>query len=178
MDAIKRYEFMRILKHHHLGIGLAVALIAGLLPGCTRYNPATGQSEVDYGATAGVAGAALGAAALGVALSNNNDDRYYGGPGYYSGGGYYGAPRGGVYRGGNSYTKVNNVNVNRTQSVKGGERNRNVNRRNQVNRQGGNINRQPGNINRPSGQHRPQGRPQTRPANINRGGGNRARARR
>ena len=73
MDAIKRYEFMRILKPHHLGFGLAVALIAGLLPGCTRYNPATGQSEVDYGATAGVAGAALGAAALGVALSNNNN---------------------------------------------------------------------------------------------------------
>ena len=162
---------MRILKPYHLGIGLAVALIAGLLPGCTRYNPATGQSEVDYGATAGVAGAALGAAALGVALSNNNDDRFYG-PGYY------GAPRGGVYRGGNSYTRVNNVNVNRTQSVRGGERNRNVNRRNQVNRQGGNINRQPLNINRPAGQHRPQGRPQTRPANINRGGGNRARARR
>lgn len=162
---------MRILKPHHLGFGLAVALIAGLLPGCTRYNPATGQSEVDYGATAGVAGAALGAAALGVALSNNNNDLFYG-PGYY------GAPRGGVYRGGNSYTRVNNVNVNRTQSVRGGERNRNVNRRNQVNRQGGSINRQPGNINRPSGQHRPHGRPQTRPANINRGGGNRARARR
>jgi len=171
MDAIKRYEIMRILKPHHLGIGLAVALIAGLLPGCTRYNPATGQSEVDYGATAGVAGAALGAAALGVALSNNNNDRFYG-PGYY------GAPRGGVYRGGNSYTRVNNVNVNRSQSVRGGERNRNVNRRNQVNRQRGTINRQPGNINRPSGQHRPQGRPQARPANISRGGANRARARR
>lgn len=173
---------MRILKSHHLGLGLAVALIAGLLPGCTRYNPATGQSEVDYGATAGVAGAALGAAALGVALSNNDDDRYYG-PGYYGGGGgYYGAPRGGVYRGGNSYTKVNNVNVNRTQSVKGGERNRNVNRKNQWNKQGGNLNRpqgRPGNINRPSGQHRPQGRPQARPANVNRGGGaNRARAKR
>ena len=134
---------MRILKPHHLGFGLAVALIAGLLPGCTRYNPATGQSEVDYGATAGVAGAALGAAALGVALSNNNN-------------GWNNGPV--VVRGG------------------GG---RNVNRRNQVNRQGGNINRQPRNINRPSGQHRPQGRPQTRPANINRGGGgNRARARR
>jgi hypothetical protein len=167
MDAIKRYEFMRILKSHHLGLGLAVALIAGLLPGCTRYNPATGQSEVDYGATAGVAGAALGAAALGVALSNNNNG-WNNGPVVVRGGGGRNV----------NVNRVNNVNVNRNQSVRGGERNRNVNRRNQVNRQGGSINRQPGNIKRPSGQHRPQGRPQTRPANINRGGANRARARR
>lgn len=43
------------------------------LLGCTRYDPYTGQQEVDVGATAGVAGLALGAAALGVAASNRND---------------------------------------------------------------------------------------------------------
>jgi len=154
-------------KSGYFRVLVATALMGVVLSGCTHVNPATGQSEIDYGATAGVAGAALGAAALGVALSNNDDDRYYG-PGYYGGGGgYYGAPAGGVYRGGNSYTKVNNVNVNRTQSVKGGERNRNVRRnQNQLGKQAGGFNR-------------PAGRPQARPAKVNRGGAaNRARVKR
>ena len=101
---------------------MLVAALASGVTGCTKYNPSTGQQEVDYGATAGVAGAAMGAAALGVALSNNNDDRYYyGGPAYY-GGGY----RGGYYGGGarynrasrNSYNKVNNVDVNVNKSAR------------------------------------------------------------
>ncbi len=67
-----------------------MATITFSLSGCMTTNPATGQQQVDYGATAGVAGAAMGAAALGVALSNNNNDRIvYGGPGW-GGGGYRG----------------------------------------------------------------------------------------
>ena len=54
--------------------GLMIAIGAtALLLGCTKYDPYTGQQQVDYGATAGVAGLALGAAALGVAASNRNE---------------------------------------------------------------------------------------------------------
>lgn len=78
---------------------LIAATVAFSVSACTTTNPVTGQQQVDYGATAGVAGAAMGAAALGVALSNNNNDRVvYGGPGW----------------GGNRATRVNNVNVNRS----------------------------------------------------------------
>lgn len=52
---------------------LMAILATIVLFGCTRYDPYTGQNQVDYGATAGVAGLALGAAALGVAASNRND---------------------------------------------------------------------------------------------------------
>jgi hypothetical protein len=118
-----------------LAAWLMVPVLAlGLAMGCTKYNPTTGQNEVDYGATAGVAGAAMGAAALGVALSNNHDDDryYYGGPGYYGGGGGY-------YRGGgNSYNRRNDVNVNRNVTVnnkskranvyRGGDRSRQFNK--------------------------------------------------
>ena len=80
---------MRIFRFQLLKGLLAPVIALGLAAGCQTYNPATGQQEVNYGATAGVAGAAMGAAALGVALSNNNNnDRYYGGgPAYYGGGG-------------------------------------------------------------------------------------------
>ena len=79
---------MRIFRFQLLKGLLAPVIVLGLAAGCQTYNPATGQQEVNYGATAGVAGAAMGAAALGVALSNNNNDRYYGGgPAYYGGGG-------------------------------------------------------------------------------------------
>ena len=99
-------------KSGYFRSGMVVALLLGALSGCTHVNPATGQSEIDYGATAGVAGAAMGAAALGVALSNNNDDRYYAGPGYY-GGGYYGGRRVN-----NHYHKTNNVYINNSKHVK------------------------------------------------------------
>lgn len=119
---------------------LLMAALASGMTGCTKYNPSTGQQEVDYGATAGVAGAAMGAAALGVALSNNDDDRYYGGPAYY-GGGY----RGGYYGGGarynrasrNSYNKVNNVHVNVNKSARRNNFNRD-NRQARVNNNVGN----------------------------------------
>lgn len=48
-----------------------------LFIGCTRYDPYTGQQQIDPGATAGVAGLALGAAALGVAASNNHRNDVY-----------------------------------------------------------------------------------------------------
>ena len=56
---------------------LLLAVVAGSVfsGGCTRRDPYTGQQQVDVGATAGVAGLALGAAALGVAASNRDD--YY-----------------------------------------------------------------------------------------------------
>jgi hypothetical protein len=57
-----------------MGLLLLAVLACGMY-GCTRYNPNTGQKEVDVGATAGLAGLAMGAAALGVAASNRND--YY-----------------------------------------------------------------------------------------------------
>jgi len=106
---VHKYTFLK---------GLLAPLIAlGLATGCTTYNPNTGQQQIDYGATAGVAGAAMGAAALGVALSNNDNDRYYGGrPVYVAGGG----------RG------HNNVNVNRNVNVSGNT----VNRNNRVNSRG------------------------------------------
>ena len=56
-------------------LSLAVLAMGIYTGGCTRQNHYTGQQEVDVGATAGVAGLALGAAALGVAASNRND--YY-----------------------------------------------------------------------------------------------------
>ena len=108
---------MRIFRKQFLKGFLAPLLALGLAAGCQTYNPATGQQQIDYGATAGVAGAAMGAAALGVALSNNNNnDRYYygGRPAYYGGGG----------RG------HNDVNVNRNVNVSGNT----VNRNNSVNR--------------------------------------------
>lgn len=100
---------MRILRFQLLKGLLAPVFALGLAAGCQTYNPATGQNEIDYGATAGVAGAAMGAAALGVALSNNNDDRYYGGG--YGGPAYYGG--GGRGRG------HNDVNVNKSVNVSG-----------------------------------------------------------
>ena len=101
---------MRVLRREWMRSLLAPVIALGLAAGCTKYNPTTGQSEIDYGATAGVAGAAMGAAALGVALSNNDDDRhYYGGPGYYGG-------RGGYHGGGRGHNTVNidrDINVNK-----------------------------------------------------------------
>ena len=99
---------MRIVRFQLLKGLMAPVLALGLAAGCQTYNPATGQKEIDYGATAGVAGAAMGAAALGVALSNNNDDRYYGGG--YGGPAYYGGGRGRGH---------NDVNVNKSVNVGG-----------------------------------------------------------
>jgi hypothetical protein len=114
---------MRFSKSKWLKGLLAPVLALGFAGGCTTYNPATGQTEVDYGATAGVAGAAMGAAALGVALSNNDDDRYY-----YGGHGYHG---GGRYHGGN-YHQNTNVNVNRNVNVN--QNYKKVNKSNKANR--------------------------------------------
>ncbi len=92
---------------------LAIAVTVLVTGGCTKYNPHTRQQEVDAGATAGMAGLALGAAALGVAASNRND--YYNNNGYYNrpgvvvvnrppvyrpyrGGYYSGGRRAGIYR--------------------------------------------------------------------------------
>lgn len=85
---------------------LATLSVASL-SACTKYDPYTGQQQVDVGATAGVAGLALGAAALGVAASNRNEYNNVTvinrGPAYrpyqggYRGGAVY---RGGAYRGG------------------------------------------------------------------------------
>ncbi len=92
---------------------MAIAAIALFTGGCTKRDPYTGQQQVDVGATAGVAGLALGAAALGVAASNRND--YYNNNGYYNrpgvvvvnrppvyrpyrGGYYSGGRRAGIYR--------------------------------------------------------------------------------
>jgi hypothetical protein len=91
---------------------MAIAAIALFTGGCTKRDPYTGQQQVDVGATAGVAGLALGAAALGVAASNRNDyynNRYYNRPGVvvvnrppvyrpYRGGYYSGGRRAGIYR--------------------------------------------------------------------------------
>jgi hypothetical protein len=52
---------------------LTVGVFAAIAMGCTTVDPYTGQQRIDYGATAGVAGLALGATALGVALSNDDD---------------------------------------------------------------------------------------------------------
>ncbi len=105
---------MRIFRKQFLKGFLAPLLALGLAAGCQTYNPATGQQQIDYGATAGVAGAAMGAAALGVALStNNNNDRYYGRPGY-GGPAYHGGGRRGH----------NDVNVNRNVNVSGNTVNR------------------------------------------------------
>jgi hypothetical protein len=43
------------------------------LAGCTTIDPYTGEQRIDYGATAGVAGLALGATALAVAASKDDD---------------------------------------------------------------------------------------------------------
>ena len=117
---------MRILSYQLLKALLAPVIALGLAAGCQTYNPATGQQQIDYGATAGVAGAAMGAAALGVALSNNNNNRFYGGrPIYYGGRGR------------------NNINVNRNFNVNGNNFNRNnrIHRVNRVNRVNGNFGR-------------------------------------
>lgn len=47
-----------------------IAMLSTLVA-CTSVNPYTGQQELDYGATAGVAGLALGATALAVAASKD-----------------------------------------------------------------------------------------------------------
>jgi hypothetical protein len=134
---------MRGFSSHVFKGLLAPVLALGLAAGCTKYNPSTGQQEIDYGATAGVAGAAMGAAALGVALSNNDDDRYYyGGPGYYGG-------RGGNYRG------PTNVNVDRSVHVNKASRRNNAynhsERANRVNANRANVNagNRPNMANRP-----------------------------
>lgn len=104
---------MQDMKWDRLRASLIVAAVTFSVSGCTTTNPVTGQQQVDYGATAGVAGAAMGAAALGVALSNNNNNRVvYGGPGW---------------GGGNSVTRVNNVHVNRSVNNRV-NRNANLNR--------------------------------------------------
>jgi hypothetical protein len=54
---------------------LAAAVLMALISGCTTVDPYTGQQSVDYGATAGVAGLALGAAALAVAADRDDDRR-------------------------------------------------------------------------------------------------------
>jgi hypothetical protein len=110
---------------------LIAAFSLSIFQGCTRYDPYTGQNQIEPGATAGVAGLALGATALAVAASNNN--RYHndvvvvGRPGYrpynnnyhYHGGGYnrprpgYGGHRPGYgggynrphYNGGGGYNR-------------------------------------------------------------------------
>ncbi len=114
---------MRILRFQLLKGLLAPVIALGLAAGCQTYNPATGQQEVNYGATAGVAGAAMGAAALGVALSNNNNnDRYYGGrPAYYGGGGG---------RGHNDVNANRNVNISDNTVNRNNRANRKVNRGN------------------------------------------------
>lgn len=43
--------------------------------GCTTVDPYTGQQRIDYGATAGVAGLALGATALAVAAGKDEGRR-------------------------------------------------------------------------------------------------------
>lgn len=135
---------MQDMKWDRLRLLLIVATVTLSVSGCTTTNPATGQQQIDYGATAGVAGAAMGAAALGVALSNNNNNRVvYGGPGWGGGG--------------NSVTRVNNVNVNRS-----------VN--NRVNRNA-NLNRAP---NRRVNQNAiARGGNRNLNRGVNRGGGNR-----
>ncbi len=59
----------------HLGLKrLLVAVGVVVLSACTTIDPYTGEQRIDYGATAGVAGLALGATALAVA-ANKDDDR-------------------------------------------------------------------------------------------------------
>lgn len=65
---------MKILSRMGLK-GLLIGVLAAALPGCTTTDPYTGQQKIDYGATAGVAGLALGAAALAVASNKDDDDR-------------------------------------------------------------------------------------------------------
>ncbi len=121
-----------------INVWISAAVLAGALGACTRNNPMTGQNEIDVGATAGVAGAAMGAAALGVALSNNNNG-WNNGPMVWGGGGRN------VH-----VVRNNNVNVNNTHI-------RNNSRRNQVNR-GAVVGQRP--PNRPSmGGNRGGGRP-------------------
>lgn len=55
--------------------GLLIGALATALAGCTTIDPYTGQQRIDYGATAGLAGLALGATALAVAASKDDDDR-------------------------------------------------------------------------------------------------------
>lgn len=56
-------------RNYLVGMTLLTAVL-----GCTTVDPYTGQQRIDYGATAGVAGLALGATALAVA-ANKDDDR-------------------------------------------------------------------------------------------------------
>ena len=53
-----------------------IALLSALLA-CTSVNPYTGQQETDYGATAGVAGLAIGATALAVAASKDRPKHHH-----------------------------------------------------------------------------------------------------
>lgn len=81
--------------------GMIALIGVGLFNGCTRYDPYTGQQQIDPGATAGVAGLALGAAALGVAASNNHrNDVYVVNPRPYYRPYYRPVPPPPVYRGG------------------------------------------------------------------------------
>jgi hypothetical protein len=63
-------NFKPSARYYFLGIALSIAVL-----GCTTVDPYTGEQRVDYGATAGVAGLALGAAALAVA-ADKDDDRH------------------------------------------------------------------------------------------------------
>lgn len=56
-------------------IFLAVTALLVVVSGCTTVDPYTGQQRIDYGATAGVAGLALGATALGIVASKDDDRR-------------------------------------------------------------------------------------------------------
>lgn len=51
--------------------GLVIGALAAITLSCTTYDPHTGQQRIDYGATAGAAGLALGAAALVVAANRD-----------------------------------------------------------------------------------------------------------
>lgn len=44
---------------------MTILLLSGFTAACTTVDPYTGQQRIDYGATAGVIGLGLGAAALG-----------------------------------------------------------------------------------------------------------------
>lgn len=50
---------------------LVLGALAAITLSCTTYDPYTGQQRIDYGATAGVTGLALGAAALAVAANRD-----------------------------------------------------------------------------------------------------------
>lgn len=55
-------------------VTLAIFLL-GTMNACTTTDPQTGEKKIDYTSTAAAGGLALGAAALGVAISNSGDDK-------------------------------------------------------------------------------------------------------